>query len=393
MNIDSLIQEKRTIQINTAPGLNTFLEQELIELGYTCNKTGNTGVALEGTLNDCIDLNLKLRTAHRVLLAIKTATVNNANELYKVAYDIPWENLMEATGYVSVDSFVKNDTMLDNRFANVRIKDAIADRFMSLYNKRPDSGPTFLNTVVYLFWNKSQAIIYLDTSGPSLSKHGYRKHTTEAPLQESLACAIIMASTWDKKSTFVSPMCGSGTLAIEAAWMAQGVTPGMNRDKFAFQEIKGYNPAYFNEQLLKLNAGVKDSLPFRILASDIDESALKCAIENAKIAGVEELIDFSCEDFKDIVLPDNKGAIVMNPPYGERLGEKPELVALYTEIGAFFKRAPGWIGAVLSGDKELDKWIKLKPAQKTPCFNGRIECRLLRFELYEGSRRLPKEDK
>jgi 23S rRNA G2445 N2-methylase RlmL len=199
-----------------------------------------------------------------------------------------------------------------------------------------------------------------------------------------------MASTWDKKSTFVSPMCGSGTLAIEAAWMAQGVTPGMNRDKFAFQEIKGYNPAYFNEQLLKLNAAVKTKLPFRILASDIDEAALKCAIENAKVAGVDDLIDFTCCDFKEIQLPAEKGAIVMNPPYGERLGEKPELVNLYTEIGTFFKRAPGWIGAVLSGDKELDKWIKLKPAQKTPCLNGRIECRVLRFELYEGSRRPPK---
>lgn len=391
MNIDALIREKRNIQINTAPGLNDFLEQELIELGYTCRKTSNTGVVLEGTLNDCIDLNLKLRTAHRVLIEIKSAVVNNANELYKMAYDIPWENLMEVDGYVSVDSFVKNDTMLDNRFANVRIKDAIADRFVKLYGKRPDSGPTFLDTVVFLFWNKSQAIIYLDTTGPSLSKHGYRKHTTEAPLQESLACAIIMASTWNKQSSFVSPMCGSGTLAIEAAWMAQGVSPGMNRDHFAFQKIKGYSPAYFNEQLLKLNAAVKSTLPFKIIASDIDSEALNCARENAKVAGVDDLIEFTLSDFRETTLPEMKGAIVMNPPYGARLGKKEELVSLYTEIGAFFKRSPGWIGMVLSGDKELDKWIKLKPAQKTPCLNGKIECRMLRFELYEGSRRPPKQ--
>ena len=392
MNIESLIREKTNIQINTAPGLNTFLEQELLELGYTCHKTANTGVSLVGTLNDCINLNLKLRTAHRVLIELKSAVINNANELYKMAYDIPWENLMEVNGYVAVDSFVKNDTMLDNRFANVRIKDAVADRFVKLCGKRPDSGPTFLDTVVFLFWNKSQAIIYLDTTGPSLSKHGYRRHTTEAPLQESLACAIIMASTWDKNSSFVSPMCGSGTLAIEAAWMAQGVSPGMNREHFAFQKIKGYSPAYFNEQLLKLNAQVKSSLPFRIIASDIDETALKAAEENAKIAGVEDLIDFTLSDFKDTILPENKGAIVMNPPYGERLGKKDELIELYTEIGAFFKRSPGWIGMVLSGDKELDKWIKLKPAQKTPCLNGKLECKMLRFELYEGSRRIPRDN-
>ncbi len=231
MNIDTLIREKRTIQINTAPGMNEWLEKELTELGYPCTKVGIFGVTLQGNFNDCISLNLRLRTAHRILLELKTVTAVNAQQLYDEAYLIPWENLIEKDGYVSIDSFVKNDTMVDPRFANVRIKDAIADRFMQLTKQRPDSGSEFIGTVIYLFWVNEKAVIYLDTTGPTLSKHGYRKITTEAPLLESLASALIIASGWDKKSNFVNPFCGSGTLAIEAAWMATGMTPGLNRDK------------------------------------------------------------------------------------------------------------------------------------------------------------------
>jgi 23S rRNA G2445 N2-methylase RlmL len=391
MNFNSLFSEKRTIQINTAPGLTPFLMQELEVLGYSPKKTSNFGVSVEGTLQDTIRLNIVLRTAHRILLELKTAKIDNAEQLYKMAKAMPWEELIETDGYFSVDSFVKNDTMRDNRFANVRIKDAIADRFMEKFKRRPDSGSEFSGIVIYLFWHKDHAVIYLDTSGPSLAKHGYRIKTTEAPLQESLAAALVMASNWDVHSTFVNPMCGSGTLAIEAAWMALGISPGMNRESFGFEHIKDYNPSYFNQLLFDLNKLVKKQLPFKIYASDISESVLDIAKENAKAAGVDDFIVFEQVDFKNIELPLEKGTIVMNPPYGERLGDKNELVDMYTEIGSFFKRAAGWNGNVLSADKELDKWIKLKPAQKTPCFNGRIECRLLRFELYEGSRRAPKE--
>ncbi|HSZ71989.1 MAG TPA: THUMP domain-containing protein [Cytophagaceae bacterium] len=392
MNIDTLIREKRTIQINTAPGMNEWLEKELIELGYSSTKTGIFGVTLQGNLNDCISLNLRLRTAHRILLELKTVTAHNAQELYDQAYLIPWENLIEKNGYVSVDSFVKNDTMVDPRFANVRIKDAIADRFMQLTKQRPDSGSEFIGTVIYLFWINEKAVIYLDTTGPTLSKHGYRKITTEAPLLESLASALIMASDWDKKSNFVNPFCGSGTLAIEAAWMATGMTPGLNRDKFGFMHVKGYNPKYYNQNIEYLDKNIKKNLDFRILASDRDKSSVEAAKINAKAAGVDHLIDFTVQDFQTVQLPEQKGTILMNPPYGERMGDKEQLKTLYGDIGAFFKKSPGWGAAVLSADKEVYQAIRLKPKQRIPFLNGRIDCRLLTFELYEGSRRSPREE-
>ncbi len=303
MNIDTLIREKRTIQINTAPGMNEWLEKELTELGYACTKTGIFGVTLQGNFNDCISLNLRLRTAHRILLELKTVTAVNAQQLYDEAYLIPWENLIEKDGYVSIDSFVKNDTMVDPRFANVRIKDAIADRFMQLTKQRPDSGSEFIGTVIYLFWINEKAVIYLDTTGPTLSKHGYRKITTEAPLLESLASALIIASGWNKKSNFVNPFCGSGTLAIEAAWMATGMTPGLNRDKFGFQHVKGYNPKYYNQNIEYLDKNIKKELDFRILASDRDKSSVEAAKINAKAAGVDHLIDFTVQDFQTVELP------------------------------------------------------------------------------------------
>ncbi len=391
MNIDTLIREKRTIQINTAPGMNEWLEKELTDLGYACTKTGIFGVTLQGNFNDCISLNLRLRTAHRILLELKTVTAVNAQQLYDEAYLIPWENLIEKDGYVSIDSFVKNDTMVDPRFANVRIKDAIADRFMQLTKQRPDSGSEFIGTVIYLFWVNEKAVIYLDTTGPTLSKHGYRKITTEAPLLESLASALIIASGWDKKSNFVNPFCGSGTLAIEAAWMATGMTPGLNRDKFGFQHVKGYNPKYYNQNIEYLDKNIKKELDFRILASDRDKSSVEAAKINAKAAGVDHLIDFTVQDFQTVELPEQKGNILMNPPYGERMGDKEELKTLYGDIGAFFKKSPGWGAAVLSADKEVYASIRLKPKQRIPFLNGRIDCRLLTFELYEGSRRAPRE--
>jgi putative N6-adenine-specific DNA methylase len=262
---------------------------------------------------------------------------------------------------------------------------------MQLTKQRPDSGAEFIGTVIYLFWINEKAVIYLDTTGPTLSKHGYRKITTEAPLLESLASALIMASEWDKKSPFINPFCGSGTLAIEAAWMATGMTPGLNRDRFAFQHLKGYNPKYYNQNIEYLDKNIKRSLDFKILASDRDKSSIEAAKINAKAAGVDHLIEFSISDFKDVDLPEEKGLILMNPPYGERMGDKEELKTLYGEIGAFFKQAPGWGAAVLSADKEVYQAIRLKPKQRIPFLNGRIDCRLLRFELYEGSRRQPKE--
>ena len=229
------------IIISCAKELSRWTEVEVRDLGYTPIEVTKNTVVVRGDMRDVMKLNLKLRTAHRVLVPLLRADCRNIRDLYHLAKSIDWENLIEADGYFSVSSIVHNYTIRDTRIPSLYTKDAIADRMRERCQRRPDSGGENKGSAVFVYWERNEVIIYLDTSGEPLSKRGYRKIPGSAPMQETLAAACLMAMHWDKKSPFLSPMCGSGTPAIEAAMMALNKAPGALKGHFAFQSIKGYS--------------------------------------------------------------------------------------------------------------------------------------------------------
>lgn len=387
--------DRSRILITCAPCTADTLEKEIQLLGYSVTAKSDLFISLEGTFEDCIKLNLYLRTAYRILFLIKNFDARDFDALYKEVNKLPWENWIPADGYLSVDSRTSlREDVRDTRFPNLKVKDAIVDRILDKCGKRPDSGPDLTGCSVFLYWKQNDASIYLDTSGEPLYRRGYRTHINEAPLQETLASNIILNTRWDRKSHFINPMCGSGTLAIEAALIAINRAAGTHGRNFAFTHYTFYNTETGEKFADEAERAEKKSLPFRIIATDIDPEAIRAARRNAANAGVEHLIEFDTCDFRETELPgDNKGVVVLNPEYGMRLGEEEKLRETYVAIGDFFKqKCKGYFGYVFTGNIELGKGVGLKPKRKIPFFNAKIECRLFEFELYDGSKRLPKTE-
>ena len=367
----------------------SFLELEIVRQNFKPKRIFSTGVELNGTLHDCIRLNLNLRCASQVLYSIKSFACSNAEELYQQVLQIQWESIIPANGYFAVTSHVENETINNNLFANVKVKDAIVDRFRNKYNERPDSGPALDKTVINLFWKNNQAEIFIDTSGETLSKHGYRKIPGKAPMLESLAAATLLASKWDRKSPFINPMCGSSTLAIEAALLATNRPPGLLRENYGFMHIVGFSDDFYENEKQTLTDNIISVGDLEIIATDINADAINISKINAAAAGIEGLISFNVCDFKETFIPQNGGGVVFfNPEYGERLGDEIELEKTYAEIGDFLKqKCKGYTGYVFTGNFSLAKKIGLKAKRKIEFYNGKIDCRLLEYELYSGSRR------
>ncbi|QEM07579.1 class I SAM-dependent RNA methyltransferase [Mucilaginibacter rubeus] len=373
--------------------LSPYLQREVEALGYEPVRVFPTGVELKGTVTDTIPLNLNLRCASQVLYSLKTFTARDPKELYDELVTIEWEKLIDFTGYFSVSSNVNNEHILTPLFANVKVKDAIADRIKSIKGIRPDSGPEVNKTLVHLYWQDDRAEIFLDTSGETLAKHSYRKIPGKAPMLEALAASTIMATKWDMKSTFINPMCGSGTLAIEAALLATDKSPGLFRMNYAFMHILGYDETVFFAERRNLKDKAKKETGFKIIATDISEDAVDIARKNARTAGVEHLIDFAVCDFEDTEVPAETGVVMFNPEYGERLGVHTKLEITYKRMGDFMKKkCLGYNGYVFTGNPDLAKKIGLKAARKIEFYNGKLDCRLFEYELYQGSKREPKEE-
>jgi 23S rRNA G2445 N2-methylase RlmL len=382
---------KSKIIITCNNRLAPYLRQEVEALGYVIKRAFSTGLELEGTINDCIPLNLNLRCASQVLYSIKTFTAENPARLYKELLEISWEELIDFTGYFSVSSTVDNETITTPLFANLKVKDAIVDRIKEKKEIRPNTGSDANKAVIHLYWKENDAEIFIDTSGETLAKHGYRKIPGKAPMLEALAAGTIMATGWDKKSPFVVPMCGSGTLAIEAALLATDKTPGMFRMNYGFMHIIGYDEQVFFEERRKLKEKAKKEIDFRIVATDHSIDAIDISIKNAKTAGVDHLIDFEVCDFADTKVPEAPGIVLFNPEYGERLGVHTKLEATYKRIGDFMKQScKGYKGYIFTGNPDLAKKIGLRASRRIEFYNGKLDCRLLEYELYEGSKREPK---
>ena len=364
----------------------SYLEQEIRELGFFPVEISRTGIEILASLEECMDLNLHLRTASHVLYEIKSFYLRNADDIYRRFKAIPWEEYLDVDGYFSVNSVAENESITTPLIVNVKVKDAIVDRFRELKGRRPDSGSDFSGLVIQVYWKETQAIVYLNTSGETLAKHGYRKIPGKAPMMEALAAATIYASEWNTRVPFINPMCGSGTLAIEAALMASKRYPGLYRDHYSFQHILGYDEETFQAKKRKLENKIIDNPGVKIIASDISLQAITFARENAAFAGVEELIDFQTGDFAETEIPEKpRGVIMFNPEYGERLGDLTELEETYKRMGDFMKqKCAGYRGYIFTGNLDLAKKVGLKASRRIEFWNGTIDCRLLKYDMYAG---------
>ena len=391
------------IIISCAKELSRWTEIEVIDMGYKPIEVTENTVVVRGSMRDVMKLNLYLRTAHRVLVPLLRTTCRNIRDLYESALSIDWENLIEADGYFSVSSIVHNSTIRDTRLPSLYTKDAIADRMRERCQRRPDSGGENIGSAVFVYWERDEVIIYLDTSGEPLSKRGYRKIPGSAPMQETLAAACLMAMHWNRKDPFLAPMCGSGTPAIEAAMMAMNKAPGSLKGHFAFQSVKGYTRMIPNESAPRVaprqragatpeqiwkemvidakNAENTSAMP-RIIATDISPDAIENAYTNAIAAGVAQHIEFKACDFAETPVPDGKGCIFFNPEYGIRLGTYEELAPVYERIGTFMnEKCAGWTGGLITGNPDLARMVNLYYRTRVPFFNGPIDCRLF---IYPG---------
>lgn len=378
------------ITITCYKRLTPFLEREVTKLGFRVEETFATGVQLRGTMNDCIKLNLNLYCASQVLYSLGSFSARHPDDVYRFLSKMQWEDILAEDAYFSVTSNVMTDTVNNSMFANLRVKDAIVDRLRDRKGVRPSSGSELKGAVVHLFWKEDRAEIFIDTSGESVARHGYRKIPGKAPMLEALASATIVASRWDRKSAFLNPMCGSGTLAIEAALIATNSRPGLFRDNYSFMHLLGYDEEVYYKEQDQLEAQIIEVPGLRIIATDHDTNAIANAKKNAIAAGVANMIDFEVCDFADTEVPaDNKGVFFINPEYGERLGEIGELEETYARIGDFMKqKCGGYFGYVFTGNLDLAKKIGLKAKRRMEFYSGRIDCRLLEYELYEGSRKV-----
>ncbi|UCD76538.1 MAG: hypothetical protein JSV91_06355 [Phycisphaerales bacterium] len=383
------ITKKRLTRITCSPHLAPYLRQEVTSLGFEVQEEDHASVHVGATLPDCMRLNLQLRTALHVLWLLKRFRCPSPKALYTHIASFPWEELIANDSYFSVTSTVEHPKITNSMYPNLVVKDAIVDRITKHTGRRPDSGSDRSRIVIHLYWKDDRALVYLNTNGRRLADRGYRKMPHTAPMQETLAAAVLMAAGYDGSSPLANPMCGSGTLAIEAALIAAGRAPGLLRSNFSFMHTKLHDEHAWKSIRVEARKQAASRPPAPIVASDIDPRALTAARKNAQTAGVEHLIDFVECDFADTPLPDLPGAgiVIMNPEYGERLGQMSALEPLYGRIGDFFKqRCPGWKGCVFTGNRDLSKRIGLRASRRIPFMNAHIECRLLEYDLYAGSR-------
>jgi len=385
----SIFTLKSTIRVTCPKFVDPYLRQEIEALGYEVTRATYSGVEIEGTLIDCMKLNLWVRCGHKVLFMLDEFEASTEKELYDHLVEIPWEEYIPVNGHFSIESNIKNDSINNTQFASVRVKDAIADRFMSKMERRPNSGVEKSQSVIFVNWIDEQVGVFIDTSGETIAKHGYRKNPYKAPLQETLAAALIYAAQYSPdEQHFVNPMCGSGTLAIEAALIAKNMAPGLNRKNFGFMHIIGYvHDDWYNlkEEAKQLLKG--DPL-HKIIATDISDDAIRISKANAKEAGIDHLIDFKVCPFEQTYIPEGEGIVIINPEYGVRLGEIRDLEYIYKEIGDFFKqKCAGYKGFVFAGNKDLIKEIGLKTFLKRDFFSGKLECKFLGYKLFKGSKK------
>lgn len=366
-----------------ARGLEKTLADELRELRAEQVEPGRGGVQFHGDLALLYRANLWLRTAVRVLTPILEMAVQSTDDLYAAVQTIDWSRYMTPDHTLAVDCNVRDSRITHSKYAALRVKDAICDQFVAKVGKRPsvDVDTPMVGLNLHVFGD--EATLSLDSSGESLHKRGYRPILTKAPLNEALAAGLILLTGWRGDVPLVDPMCGSGTLCIEAAWYALRRPPGLTRRRFGFMGWMNHDVALWTSVRDEARSQVARELPHPILGFDIRGDALHFSQTNAKAAGIGHLLHFAKRDLADFQPPAGPpGILICNPPYGERIGEEKDLVGLYKTLGKVFReRCAGWKLWVFTGNAFLARQIGIKPAQVFDLFNGRIPCRLLEYAL------------
>ncbi len=380
--------KKSIVSITCPLGLAPFLEKEVREFGFSIKTKRETGVEVEASLNDCIKLNFWLRTAHRVHYLVDEQHIGNPDKLRNWLKILPWEEWFSPDGYFTVTSRVDHPTIENDQYANLVVKDAVADRIRFKQGRRPDSGSNLNKAVLFLYWTGEEARIFIDTSGESLSRRNYRTSSTSAPMQETLAAGITESTRWEPGQHFINPMTGSGTIVIEAVMKAMNRAPASLRNNFGFMHLLGYDDEFYQAIRSDAKSRVNRNPTGKFIATDNDPNAIITAKKNAQTAGVDHIIEFETCDISETNIPEGDGVVVVNPPYGMRLGDDRDLRPLYKQIGDFMKsECPGKTGYVFTANMKLAKKIGLRASSRTLFFNSTLECRLLEYELYRGSKK------
>jgi putative N6-adenine-specific DNA methylase len=364
-----------------ARGLEPVLADELLRLGAEAVEPARGGVHFRGDTALLYRANLWLRTAVRVLKPVLEAPAASPDELYAAVQTVDWSQYLTPDQTLAVDCNVRDSRITHSLYAAQKTKDAVCDQFLARTGRRPsvDLGRPMVGLNLHVY--RDRATLSLDSSGDSLHKRGYRPVLTKAPLNEALAAGLVLRSGWRPEAPFADPMCGSGSLPIEAAWVALRRPPGLTRKHFGFMGWLDYDVGLWAELRDEARRGVGRSLPAPVLGSDQRRDAVRSATGNARAAGIGHLLRFDVRDVRDFRPPDGPpGALVCNPPYGERIGDERELVALYRALGGVFReRCAGWSCWVFTGNARLADRIDLPVAERVPLFNGKIPCQFLRY--------------
>ncbi len=376
-------------------GMNDLVETELKELGLKTFEKTNGGVLFESNWAGCYKANLNSRYASRILKPILDFPAYQNEDIYHNIQKHDFTKYIKPNQTLAVDAAITDCKILDQRFLAMKVKDAIVDQFRDKFDSRPDVQNTDPDLRIHIRGYKNQYSVSIDTSGSSLFMRGYRQKTGDAPLKENLAAGLVGLSEWDKTSPIVDLFCGSGTILIEAAMMALNMAPGLERKKFGFMNYSDFNAEVWDEVVQEAIDKEKQNLDFKLYGYDLDKKVLQMAKDNAKNAGVLDFIEFSATPIAVAAPPMDvtSGMIIANPPYGARIGDEDNLKDVYRDLGYSLKhRFMGWTAWILAGNKELLSEMKLKATKKFFVFNGNIECRFLKYEMFEGSRRKPKEE-
>ena len=368
-------------------GLERVLTAELAALGAESIEAVDGGAAFAGNQALCYAANLESRVASRVLWQVGRAPYRNEHDLFDAARALPWPRLFDVGHTIRVNVSAIRSPLRSVDFVTLRVKDAVCDVFREQRGSRPDVDTQAPDVRIHAFLTRDQATFYLDTSGEALFKRGWRAAASDAPLRENLAAGILRLIEWMPPTPLLDPMCGSGTFLVEAAMMALDVAPGLDRS-FGFERLAGYDAGLWRTLREKARARRRPAGRLPIYGSDKSGTVLGMARENLAALGLAGAVELKQMDMLDGGPPAAGGILVMNPPYGERVGSAEELAAFYPRLGdALKQRYAGWTAYILTADFNLARLIGLKASKRTPLYNGALECRLFGIPLVAGRHR------
>jgi putative N6-adenine-specific DNA methylase len=370
-------------------GLEGVQAEELASLGARDVNPVDGGVAFGGDLALCYAANLESRVASRVLWQVGHAPYRDEHEVFEAARMLPWPRLFDVHRTIRVNVSAIRSPLKSLDFVTLRVKDAVCDVFREARGERPDVDTAAPDVRIHVFLTSGEATFYLDTSGEALFKRGWRSAGGDAPLRENLAAGILKLSGWTAPTTLYDPMCGAGTFLVEAAMMSLAVAPGLNRS-FGFERLENFDEKRWKALRDRAQSRRQPARPLEIAGADKSGTALGQARANLAAAGIEDAVRLKQMDILDGSPLVSPGVAVMNPPYGERLGDKDDLAAFYPRLGdALKQRYAGWTAYIFTADMRLPKLIGLKASRRTPLYNGALECRLFEYRMISGSLRRP----